>query len=159
MPLTVERLKEVLFYDPATGEFAWIAGHRAWLPTGGASPRGYKVIMVDQRLYSAHRLAWLYMTGAWPTKSIDHANQIGSDNRWCNLREATPTQQNANVPVKSSSRSGVKGVRFRDKKRKWCAEIRISGKKKCLGYFDKIEDAARAYRTKARELYGEFASF
>jgi hypothetical protein len=70
---------------------------RAGDVAGGANNGDrYRRIRVDNQLYQAHRLAWLYMTGEWPSNGIDHINGHRADNRWANLREATQSQNMAN---------------------------------------------------------------
>lgn len=159
--VTPARLRSVLNYDLETGVWTWqstlsarrVAGSAA----GTTNDQGYRIISVDGRDYRAHRLAWLYVTGAWPTEQIDHINGIRGDNRWCNLRAATEQQNKANTRVSKSSRSGVKGVFWSERRRKWFAKINPDRKQVHLGYFDRIEDAAAAYAAGARRFYGEFA--
>jgi hypothetical protein len=86
---------------------------------------------------------------------IDHVNENGTDNRRCNLRPATRSQNAANRGKPSNNTSGYKGV-VRDKKR-WRAEIRRTDKAYHIGCFDTPEEAAMAYDIKARELFGEYA--
>ena len=110
--LTQERLKEVLHYDPETGIFAWqVQTGRSRLdsPAGYTRRDGYRQIKVDKRVYLAHRLAWLFMMGAWPSEEVDHINCNKVDNRWTNLRPATRGQNNANSRARRS-KSGIKGV-------------------------------------------------
>jgi len=87
--LTQQRLKELLRYDPETGEFIWLAPKnrvRIGQCAGGLTRRGYVQIKIDRLRYSAHCLAWLYMTGEWPRREqISHRNGAGHDNRWVNL--------------------------------------------------------------------------
>jgi hypothetical protein len=52
--------------------------------------------MIDGHTYKLSRLAWLYMTSEWPRGEIDHANRDPTDDRFCNLREATNRQNQAN---------------------------------------------------------------
>lgn len=107
--VTQRRLREIFTYEPATGAFRWrinrpprgFAGQIA----GNDNGRGYIKISIGGKRYYAHRMAFLYMTGSVPAE-IDHINENKSDNRWVNLREATRSQNNANV-------SGRKGIRSR----------------------------------------------
>jgi hypothetical protein len=94
--MTVKRLRKVLSYAPTTGIFRWkvSAGSRApgGAIAGAKNGRGYHQIRIGGRPYSASRLAWLYMTGKWPTSEISYVNGKPSDTRWANLREATSSQ-------------------------------------------------------------------
>lgn len=160
MTLTAEKLRELIHYDPETGAFAWRKSHRGVRPgkCGRISKRsGYRDICIDYTLYRSHRLAFLYMTGKWPTKDIDHKNRIRSDNRWSNLREATSTQNSANVSVKTTNTTGFIGVVWDKARNKWRAQIRIDGRKTNLGRFDQIEDAIKRHDIAAIEAFGEFA--
>src|SRR5262245_53364654 len=118
-PLTQEQLRAALHYDPQTGIFTWrwratamqrTNTWRAGKPAGCVRPDGYIKIVIDYRPYMAHRLAFLYMTGAWPVGEPDHKNGIPADNRWRNLRPATKSQNNANSKLRSNSTSGHKGI-------------------------------------------------
>lgn len=159
--LTAKRLREVVSYDPETGHFTWLVSRpraRIGGRAGGLGPGcgGYWCITIDRRRYVAHRLAWLYMTGAWPrTEMIDHINRDRSDNRFANLREATRGQNQVNSGKPSNNSSGFKGVRRRYGR--WFAQIKKSGKHYHLGYFSTPEEAHRAYCTAAIKLHGEFA--
>lgn len=161
--LTVERLREVLDYDPLTGRFRWRVSRgrvRAGSLAGFISPRGYIQILVDYRAYLAHRLAWLHQRGEWPTKSIDHINGKKDDNRWLNLREASVTQNNWNCPKSRRNRSGYKGVAFTGdvrRRKPWAASICANGQKKLIGRFSTAEEAHQAYAEAARKYHGEFS--
>jgi hypothetical protein len=161
--LSAERLKQVLHYDPATGEFTWISPPEAvaWLAgkrAGCEWEHGYRVIVVDGVRHYEHNLAWLYMKGeAAPDGfTVDHDDRVRGNNRWENLRLATRAQQNANQAANSTSKTGVRGVHS-DGKGKYRARIKVNGKSLSLGTFDTIAEGAAAYAAKARELYGDFA--
>jgi len=87
----------------------------------------------------------------------DHINGNGLDNRRCNLRicSHSENQHNGSPYVGCSSR--FKGVHWRKDRRKWQTSIRNAGKPIYLGYFTDEAEGARAYDRAARELFGEFA--
>lgn len=92
-------LKTILHYCPDTGVFTWLKtgkGIRRGRKVGYVDPEGYLQIAHAGASYRAHRLAWLYMTGAWPTDQIDHSNGDRADNRFSNLRESTLTENMRN---------------------------------------------------------------
>jgi hypothetical protein len=103
----------------------------------------------------AHRVAWLYMTGEWPSECVDHINGDKLDNRWCNLRAATHTQNNQSSFDKKNS-LGLRGVtkHFRGGFR---ATIKVSGKQRSLGYFRCPAAAHFAYIVAADDLFEEFS--
>lgn len=147
--LTVDALKALLEYSPATGDFVWLVGRRAGKKAGHFDRDGYRRIHIQGRIYGAARLAWFYMTGAMPSSQIDHINRDVADDRWENLRQATPFQQSGNRRVRSNSKTGVKGVRYQ--KGKYYSYIPAG---RC---FDTAEEAHAAYSELARKKFGEFA--
>lgn len=88
---------------------------------------------------------------------IDHINLNGLDNRRCNLRHATHSQNLANLGIDKNNTSGFKGVHFCKQTGKWRAVVHFDNKAKRLGRFENKEDAARAYDAAALEIFGEFA--
>lgn len=147
--ITQEFIKELLDYNPDTGIFTW-AKSKGTAKKGKesgwkATPNGksYRVIMINGRGYFSHRLAWLYSYGSFPVNDIDHINGNGLDNRLINLRDVTESENLRNVRLSSRNKSGVIGVSWDKLVSKWRADIRIDGKKKFLGFFDDLEDAAR----------------
>lgn len=90
-------------------------------------------------------------------KGSDHKNGNGLDNRRCNLRPATTSQQGANR-IAMPSRSGFKGVSFSIERRKhWVSRIAVHGKRIVIGNYDTPEEAAHAYDDAARNHFGDFA--
>ena len=163
MALTQERLKELLSYDPLTGGFLWMVdrGGKKAGDEAGCKKRTYIVINVDDCSYRAHHLAWFYMTGEWPDPFVDHRDLNKHNNVWDNLREATKSQNQANIGLIKSNVSGLKGVsRYRAGERygkPWQASIGKDGKSRHLGHFATKEDAHAAYCEAAQKLFGEFA--
>lgn len=157
-PELVDALRRDFAYDPDTGHVIHIrprqkvvAGSRA----GSVTRFGYRAIHWNKATYREHRIIFALQTGHWPAEQIDHVNNVKDDNRWCNLREATDSQNQRNTFYKSAS--GVKGAYFNKKTKRWQSLISVKGKVRYLGYFDTPEQAHEAYCAAARELVGEFA--
>lgn len=147
--VSLERLHEVLDYDPITGSFMWLVarGNRARgsIACRRISRQGYFRIRVDGKLYQAHRLAWFYTHGYWPPDDVDHINQIKTDNRLTNLRLATRSENNQN------RKGDPLGVRFEG--RRWQARISLLGETIYLGSFLTFEEARYSYLEARRELH------
>jgi hypothetical protein len=157
--LTQTRLKELLNYDPETGEFRWRVprqGINADRVAGTVIPTGYRKIMVDYRLYMAHRLAWLYVHGAWPSGEIDHINGDADDNRIGMLREATRSQNARNLKKRADNTSGFPGVCWDEERQLWMAYVGDKGRTKYIGRFPTREAARDARQKAARDAYGAF---
>lgn len=90
---------------------------------------------------------------------VDHKDGNGLNNTRANLRTASPLMNNRNAGLRSDSSSGLKGVTFEARAKKWGARIRVNGKLHFLGYFGNPEDAHAAYCDAARKHFGEFARF
>jgi len=159
--ITQAELKEVLEYNPDTGLFTRI---KATSPTakigdvaGHKHYTGYIKIKIKYKIYRAHRLAYLYMTGNFPKNSIDHINHIKDDNRWINLRDATQSQNQSNIKKLKNNTSGYKGVTWNKRYKKWCARIMYMNKRMHIGLYTTPQEAAEAYKKKSIELFGEFS--
>lgn len=149
--LTFERLQETLHYDPDTGNFTRIA---TGAPAGGMHHTGYLYIRIDGKRYAASRLAWMYMTGNFPEKFIDHKNRRPADNRWDNLREASPSENRANTAANRNNKTGVKGVYLH--RGRYDASVRVRGKLIHVGCFATVEEARIAWEHAAKKYHGEF---
>lgn len=162
--LTVERLYEVLDYDPETGEFIWKVRQKAsrgWNPKYVGKLAGtvdkhdslvYLRISIDSVDYKAHRLAWLYSYGAWPQNQIDHRDGDGLNNRLENLRDVADALNMVNKVVYRNSPSGVSGVTWRSDRGKWLAGVHKGGKLHWIGLFTDLADAETAVIAKRAEL-------
>jgi hypothetical protein len=146
--VTAERLRELLHYNPETGVFTRVArvrGARIGDAAGSVKANGYIRIRIDRGLYFAHRLAWLYMTGEWPDHHLDHRDGDRANNRFDNLRAATPAENHQNRAMPKTNTSGFVGAHFDRKRRRWSGKIRVSGRLVHLGFFDTPEAAHAAY--------------
>lgn len=157
--ITAELVRSLLIYDPLTGIFTRRVDRKrfkAGTPAGRAHNRGYFQLDVLGHRFLAHRLAWMYVHGQWPTHQIDHINGIRSDNRLANLREATPAENSANkVRLSPRNTSGVRGV-YRQRNGLWRAQIAKNRRVFYIGTYKAKADAAKARDEAAKRLYGEF---
>lgn len=159
--LTQSRLKELLHYSPETGSFTaltatgWRGCHRAGKIVGSLCAHNrYIHVYAESVHYRAHRLAWFYMTGAWPKQQIDHINGNRADNRWSNLREASNSENQQNLKTaKKGNKSGYLGVAWHSTKRKWMTRIKVAGKAIYIGIYDTPEEAREAYLAAKAKLH------
>ena len=154
--ISQKELKRILHYCPETGVFTWLVSRgRISVGTiaGATNNLGYCQIGINKTLHLAHRLAWLYMTGEFPSDQIDHLNHVRDDNAWPNLRGATQLINSRNTTKRSDNKSGIVGVCFVSRENKWLSFIHHDGKCIHLGYFNCITAAAIA-RKAAEIKYG-----
>lgn len=162
-------LPHIFTYNPDTGDLIWkhrpdvakqINSRCAGRVAGTKKPGEIQVCIQHdgvQRLYRAHHIVWALVTGAWPEQDIDHEDCDPWNNRWLDLREATPSQNRCNIR-RVRGVSGFRGVfpRKRGEKPFW-AKIRARGEQIVIGHFWTAEAAARAYDNAAIKLHGQFA--
>jgi hypothetical protein len=123
--------------------------------TWNIDPKGYVVTNLNKTTIRMHR----FILNPPKDMQIDHINGIKHDNRKCNLRLATNTQNQRNTfKRKRETSSKYKGVHWRKDMGKWASRIAYEGKRIYLGYYDDETEAAEAYNMKALELFGEFAN-
>jgi hypothetical protein len=158
LPLTQERLKEVLHYDPWIGVFirkslSPYASQNVGDVAGGINTLNYVEISIDNIKYLAHRLAWLYVYGRWPGE-IDHIDRDTTNNRLNNLLEVNRSMQCFNKGLQCNNVSGHRGVHWDRSRRKWMAYINWQGRRRNLGRFDVSEEAVAARQAAEIKLLG-----
>lgn len=159
-----ETVRQFLDYDHETGVFRWKNRTGAMARFNGrvagtTNRFGYVLIGLNGVQKQAHRFAWLYVHGEWPTEEIDHIDRNPSNNAIANLRLASSSQQKMNRGVQSNNRAGLKGAFYHacHHGKKWRSQIKVGDRLIFLGYFHTPQDAHRAYVTAALRYYGEFA--
>jgi hypothetical protein len=157
--ITAEELRLLVMYDPKTGIMRWAQrkpGRQTNKEAGTLSKAGYRQVVIDYKIYTVHRLAWLYVYGNFPKKDeeIDHINRNKSDNRIENLRLATKIENGQNRKENSNNKLGLKGVCFFGGK--YISQIKVFEKRIKLGCFDSPELAYAAYIEASRKYFGEF---
>jgi len=163
--ITAEEARRVLTYVPETGDLIWkerlgkkkLVGKIAGAVGGGKNNRR-RFVGIHGVRYPEHRIIWLIVYGDWPAHHVDHINGDSTDNRLCNLRDATHSQNQANRKRRRNTASGHKGVSWHQQTGKWRASVIKDGKRHSAGLHDTPELAAKAYLSKATELFGKFAT-
>jgi len=165
--ITQDFLRSIFDYDAKAGRLIWktaTRGHRAGAVAGTLQEcknRGkqYRQICIgrgtSEIVSLEHRLVFLWHHGYLP-KQVDHINLDKTDNRIENLRAADASKNQMNVPVRSFTKSGFKGVHWDESRKKWMARIKINGKHVFLGRFDTPEKAYES-RKAAQHIHGDFA--
>ncbi|WP_420140141.1 HNH endonuclease [Sphingomonas sp.] len=165
-------VRQLVRYDPETGEINWLLRAPSSFPVqnkkraadqyntrlGGkradfkASEKGYRKVYIEGRQIMAHQAAWCYYYGDWPYSKLDHINGDASDNRICNLRKVTTTENARNAQRSSINTSGQTGVHWCRTTGKWVARITSNYVKKHIGRYDNFEDAVAARKAEEARL-------
>lgn len=154
------KFEDYFSYDKETGTLTWkitvnsrsLKGEEA----GSFDKLGYRRVGLFGKSYKVHRIAWYLHYGVLPSDWLDHINGIKSDNRISNLREASRKQNSYNRKRSKSNSSGIKGVVWHKRDKKWMAAIESENKNIFVGYFKCKEKAREAVEAKRIELHGEF---
>jgi hypothetical protein len=153
-----ERFSEYFSYEPETGLIRWTkrSGKRGRVGqiAGNLDPKGYWRISFLGGTFQAHRIAFLLQQRTWPAGEVDHINGNRSDNRWCNLRQASRSLNGQNIrrPM-STNTSGFLGVSFHKGNGRWVAAIKVARKTLFLGQFGTPEEAHACYLAAKRRLH------
>ena len=159
--MNLKRLKQVLRYEPETGNLYWLEClspvAQVGATAGTLQSNGYITVGLDGKILRAHRIAWALYHNELPPKFIDHKNRLKSDNRIENLRAATVVSNAYNQGLASNNKSGVKGVCWDNTKQMWRAMGSVEGKRRNLGYYESLTEASEVVRKFRIEHHGEFA--
>ena len=143
-------------YDEKTGEIRNKVHRNARSKAGekvGWVSQGYLVTTIRKKKHRVHRIVWEMHRGPIPSgMEIDHINRNRRDNRIENMRLANRHEQNLNLSPRQSG-SGVTGVVFNKKDKRWQAQIGFKKKHIYLGQF-LTQEAAISARRKAESQLG-----
>ena len=168
--LTQDVLKEIIHYDPISGEWIWLYNPKstktrnkiyAGSKAGSITRYGYVIITfyLGGKKYQilAHRLAFLYMVGRLPTLEVDHIDMVRTNCKWDNLREVTHSENAQNRRKQSNNTTGLKGVAKCSKHPgKWYVQIVFNGKRHTKYGFTSPEEASEYYKNLVKEHHGEY---
>ena len=119
---------------------------------------GYYRIHVNSRFQKVHRLVFLYHHGYLP-KFVDHIDGNKKNNRIENLREATKSQNAMNQKISTRNTSGIKGVMWHKRDKKWFVQLRVNSKCHSFGYYDSKELAELVAIEATNKLHKEFSAY
>ena len=150
-----ERLRELFDYDPDQGQL--IRKGKYQRKQSALASESYRKKVVDGLSYRHHRLIWSWHHGDPGKVEVDHINRDRHDDRIENLRLATHSENGRNSNIFAHNTSGLKGVSYIARDKKWRAQIMLNLSNKSLGHFPTKEEAAACYQKAAAEMHGEFA--
>jgi len=179
MNITQHTVKELIRYDPETGNAYWNIRDAKWFScpnpkrsaehamkiwnSGWAGKEistknnyGYIIVGILGKLYLLHRIIFLHQHGFLP-EQVDHINHNRTDNSVCNLRPVSNATNAKNRRKTKQNSSGVIGVYWCKDTQKWKASITVNYKTMHLGRFSMKSDAVNA-RKAANIKYGFHAN-
>jgi hypothetical protein len=170
-----EYLRQCFDYDPETGVLTWRVrprGHfkcnQSWAaanskcsgavagrPITDTGGKQYLYVMLNFRMWRVHRLIWILVNAGADPPTIDHMNGDGLDNRLCNLRPASRSENQKNTKTRQS----LYGRGVYQSFKKFAAKIRVGPgiKKEYLGSYNTPEEAHAAYERASLRLHGKFS--
>ena len=135
---------ETIYFTDYSDEMYQLTSGVRWLVSGGYL-RGY----INKETVSLHHLVLPKQKGL----ICDHVNRKKNDNRRCNLRNVTPTENQINRGLTNANTSGYLGVSWNIKNKSWMASIRIDKKSKNLGYYDNPQKAHEMFLSAVEDYY------
>lgn len=160
--LAFERVAELVRYEPETGNFYYTTRRSNACRKDGIAgtngPRGDRILRMDGKTYLAHRVAFVLMTGKWPSFDVDHIDGNPSNNKWENLRDISHKMNSYNVHKVPSHKkhSNLLGAQWCAQGGFWKTEIMVEGKRFRLGTFDTEAEASAAYMQAKRDMHPGF---
>lgn len=149
IPFSRKELNARFIYNARSGKLYWgVRPSKAvhvGREAGSLHPQGYVMVQWRGKIYAAHRLIWKMVHGKEPD-TVDHINGDKADNRMCNLRSVSRTENLQHKrKVRSDSTTGLLGVSYRKDCNKYQAKLRRDGVTQHLGTFATPEEAHAAY--------------
>jgi hypothetical protein len=152
-----ETVKKLFYYDAETGMLIWRNGNKRnvkpWQEAKALNGLGYYSVKIQNKSYPVHRIIWLYVHGIFPDQDIDHKNRIRNDNRLCNLRSVSRTDNCQNISLPRHNKSGHIGVSWIKRHEAWTVYVKVNKKNKWLGCYKNLDDAVAARKAGEAKYY------
>jgi hypothetical protein len=152
-----ETVKKLFYYDADSGMLLWRNASsrnvKPWQEAKAPNGHGYYSVKINNKSYLVHRVIWLYVYGNFPQSDIDHKNRIRNDNRLCNLRAVTRTDNCQNISLPSHNKSGHLGVSWFKSHNCWTVYVKVDKKNKWLGYYKNLDAAIAARKAGEAKYY------
>lgn len=166
-------LRSLLRYEPETGKLFWLERSEHFFKssecrTAKHSAASWNARCAGKEAFTrsgrqcagtlfgktelAHRIAWAIFYGHWPEAEIDHINGNPRDNRIKNLRDVSRKENCRNTCIPSHNSSGIMGVSWHKRQKKWRAHIKHDGVYRHIGTFADLNDAITARKSAERDL-------
>lgn len=130
-----KRLIKSLRYDMTTGIFF---NRKSGQTAGRMDDNKYVQIWIDGNKYKACDLVWLYTHDCMPKRPIVHINGVNY-NDWIDNLKLSPDKNKL-----MSNTSGVPGVSWDKRDKRWRAQIFNKTKQKNLGNYESFDQAVLA---------------
>ena len=154
--ITQSNVKQLVHYDGENLIWRFNRGNgRVGKVAGYVHSTGYRRTKINGVEHPIHRLIWLWVYGEWPQGEIDHINGDRTDNRVQNLRDVTTSINQRNAKKRNDNTTGIAGVGWSKRHKKWTVRIMRDGERIFLGYFDCKYHAA-SVRHFAQEIEGGY---
>lgn len=125
-----------------------------WLWTRALNDQGYGMFWHQGRMVMAHRFAYGLVAVIPDGLDLDHRHTCPKNCvRPDHLRPATRKQNMENLAGTSLGSSGVRGVSWFARDKKWRGQVKHNYKVHHVGYFDTIGEAEVAVIAKRLELF------
>lgn len=157
------RIRHYIKYYPKTGNLIWLMYRqksRIGTTAGSINGRGYTIIRFKykNKIYNCygHHIAWYLYYGEWPPREVDHKNRIRSNNKIKNLRLATRNQAQRNRGIMKNNTTGIIGVTWHKRAKKYIVNIKLKNKRVHLGYFISFTKAINVRKQAEIKYFGRF---
>ena len=120
--------------------------------------KGYIHVKIKAKAFKAHRLVFLYHHGYLP-ECVDHIDGDKTNNKIENLRAATKEENCRNQKVRSTNKSGYKGVKWVEHCKKWQVEVCKNYKQLRFGMYEDLELAGLVAIEATELIHGRFSAY